>query len=255
MHLSLDSLLRAIWLSTPLIAGLLLICALFLDNRWRVIGTGIAGAVIFAIVAFAIFGRKLSSEEGWGWVAIGAAVLIGIYTCAGFVFGIGAIAATSKRYRWSSSLLLLFGLLSPLSVPIHEKTVRLQKEREWEEKQEAIRRAPHALLNDSSLADDEDSGYRVRFVDDLGAVRAHGNRADSSVVIPAGKHELVLHGDTPKAQRLKLKWFLQQEVEVEAGCFYKLSVGNGKISLHKLSQTNEPNPTSAPTDGSGPGSR
>jgi len=254
MQLSLDSLLRAIMFGTPLLAGILLVFSLFLEDRWRVLGVGIAAAAIFAVVGLAIFGGKLGSEEGWGWVALGAAVLIGIYICAGFVFGIGVTAAISKRYRWCSPFLLLLGLLSPLAMPVHSRIVRLENVRQWTEKQEAMRRAPHALLNDSSLADEEDSGYRVRFVDDMGAVREHRELADSYVVIPVGKHKLVLHGDTHKAQQLKLEWFLQQEVEVEAGCVYKLSVEKGRILLHEFSMPQRPKQTSEPTVASGRGS-
>ena len=246
MYSNIDSILRAILVSTPVAAALLFLFSLFLKARWKVAGSGIKSALLFAVIGLALFGKDLNSDSGWGWVAVGAAFMIGIYACAGFIFGIGVAAAISKRYRCISALPILFGLLSPVTMPLHNKIVRAESERRWTEEQEMQRRNPHALVNDIALLDEEDSGYRIRFVDDKGVVRANSESIEVTpyVVLSPGKHRIVLHGDTPKAVRLKLEWSLQDSVEVEAGCLYNLQVTNGQIRLKEVDRFKEPNPES-----------
>ena len=118
---------------------------------------------------------------------------------------------------------------------------RADGERHWAETQDLQRRNPHALVNDIALPDEEDSGYRIRFVGDKGVVRASNKLVSVTpyVVLPPGKHWVVLHGDTAKAGRLKLEWFLQGSVEVEAGRLYKLQVADGHIRLVEVTRFKE----------------
>ena len=237
-----DSLFRLIVFGAPAVAGLTLVIILLVKEMRPAIGGGFVGALVFALIGFWSFGKDLRSDSGWGWVALGAALLIGLYLCAGFIFGVGFAAAVSRRYRRISPLPLLFGLLVPFAMPLHSKVVRANGQRRWAEMQEFQRRNPHALVNDVALPDEEDSGYRVRFVDDQGVVRATNEFISVTpyVVLPPGKHRLVLHADTPKGDRLKLEWSLQDVVEVEAGHLYKLQVAKGKIKLAEVSRFRAP---------------
>lgn len=218
---------------TAPVAGVVLIVALLVKDMRPAIIAGFLAALFFGTLGFCFFGADLHSESGWGWTAVGAGLKIGLNTCAGFVFGAGAAAAASRRYRLLSPLLLAIGLLLPTMLLLQPRVMRAEGERRWAEKQEIRRRNPHALVNDSTLPDEEDSGYRVRYVDDEGVVRANSDltKAAPYVVLPPGRHKLVLHGDTAKAQRLKLEWFLPGEVEVEAGHLYKLRVEKSGIRL------------------------
>jgi hypothetical protein len=85
-------------------------------------------------------------------------------------------------------------------------------------------------------------------VDDKGVVRATNALISvvPYVVLPPGRHSLLLKADTPKGERMKLPWVLKESVEVEAGHFYKLEVANGKCRLVELRQINEQNHTTDP---------
>lgn len=236
----LDSILRLGLYSTPVIAGFTFLAVLSV-KEWRpAIVSGFVGAIIFGFIVRASVGDVFHHDSGPGsdWGAAIATVAVGIYVCSGFIFGIGIAACISPRHRLIAPILLLLGLLVPIGIPASQKANRLAGERHWLQEQERERKNPHALVNDIALSDEEDSGYRIRYVDDHAVIRVTNAliNAIPYVVLPPGKHHLTVKPDTWKGEDLKLPIIGEQDVEVQAGCFYRLQVTNGHAILIEVSQ-------------------
>lgn len=240
----LDGIMRLVLYGTPYIAGFTLLAVLFV-KKWRTaIAGGFVGAIFFGFIKLASVGDAFHHDGmGAGWGGALAAVLVWLYACSGFIFGVGIFACISPRHRFTGAILLLIGLLLPVGIPVHSRETRIAGERHWLEKQELERSNPHALVNDIALPDEEDSGYRIRYVDDHVVIRASNATVNVTpyVVLPPGKHWLTVNADTPKGGKLNLPIIGVQRVEVQAGHFYKLLVTNGIVALVEVRQISEPN--------------
>jgi hypothetical protein len=142
----------------------------------------------------------------------------------------------------STGATLIASIATVAFISIKDAKLRADGEKRWSEMQALQRRNPHALVNDATLPNGADSGYRIMFVDSKRVVRVNDELINpaSYVVLPPGKHFLALHGDE-KTRRSGQETFLQGSVEVEAGRFYQLQVTNGIIWLIEVSQSKEPN--------------
>ena len=241
----LDSLMIFAACGIPFIAGFTFLAGLCV-KEWRpAIAGGLIGAILIGFVVTACVGGIFHSDGmGAGFGRGVAIVAIGLYACCGFVFGVGVFACLSPRRRVIGAILLLIGLLLPVGLPFRAREKRLTEERRWVDKQETERRNPHALVNDIDLPDEEDSGYRIRYVDNHAVIRASNAvfNVTPYVVLSPGKHWLTVKADTPKGNKLNLSIIGTQHAEVEAGHFYKLQVTNGKailVEVNKISETNQ----------------
>ena len=246
----LDGILRLALFGTPFIAGFTLLAVLFV-KAWRpAIAGGFMGAIFFGFIGLASVGDVFHPDSGPGsdWAAALAAACVGLYVCSGFIFGVGIVACISPRHRFVALILLLIGLLLPIGTRFRAREVRIAGERHWLEEQELQRKNPHALVNDIALPDAEDSGYRIRYVDNHAVIRESNAlmNVTSYVVLPPGKHWLTVKADTPKGEKLKLPIIGEQSVEVQAGDFYNLQVANGKAVLVEVSQNSDSNKTPEP---------
>ena len=242
MSAFLDTVLRVSVYGTPVVAGLAFLVVLFVKELRPAIVAGLIAAFLFGLVGGISVGDAFGrSGMGADWGAMIATALIGLYACSGFLFGLGVAACISPRRRMLAPIAFIAGLALPVGLPVYRAEAQSAGERHWSEKQERQRRNPHALVNDVALSDDEDSGYRVRYVDDEGVIRASSEFISvvPYVVLPPGKHQLLLKADTPKAERMKLPWVLNETVEVQAGRLYKIRVKDGKATLVEVKRFKE----------------
>jgi hypothetical protein len=238
-----EGVFRLVVYGTPIVAGGGLLLVLFVKELRPALIAGFAAALLFGLIGGASVGDAFGrSGMGADWGAMIAMVLITLYACAGFLVGLGVAACLSPRHRIWAPIAFIAGLAVPVGLPVYRAHLRTTKEQLWVEKQERQRQSPHALVNDIALSDEEDSGYRIRFVDDEGVVRARSDVISvvPYVVLPPGKHRLLLKADTPKGERMKLPWVLKETVEVQAGRRYSLRVNQASVALIEVERFKEP---------------